>query len=113
VGDGGPDGIVGGGGGEAGADAGTFDSLDAGYPCTAGQSSSTCVVGSSYCRLNMGGAAGRGGGPTPYETAACAQYPAGSACASVPTCACLCPEVGLCQSCTDVGGRVTIVCRSV
>jgi hypothetical protein len=99
---------------DGGADIRGFDSLGAGYPCTAGQSSSTCVVGSSYCRVNMGGAAGQGGGPTPYETAGCAQYPAGSACASLPTCACLCPEVGLCQSCTctDVDGRVTIVCRS-
>lgn len=100
--------------GDGGANGGGFDSLGAGYSCSAGQSSSTCVVGSSYCRVNMGGAAGQNGGPTPYETAACAQYPAGSACDSVATCACLCPEIGLCQSCTctDVDGRLTIVCRS-
>ncbi len=100
--------------GDRGVDGGGLDSIGSGYPCTAGQFSSSCTVGSSYCSVNMGGAAGQGGGgPMPYETAECAQYPAGSACASVPTCACLCPELGLCQTCTcaDVDGRVTIVCR--
>ena len=80
----------------------------------AGASRPVCVVGQSYCRVDV---SDRSIDVLPIYY--CQTLPAGGlgACAENPTCACLCGQVAYCQevncACDDTGGFVTITCASI
>jgi hypothetical protein len=94
---------TGGGAGSSGGDAG--GNGGAGEPVM-------CVVGQSYCNVQS---LQKQAGAFPIHT--CIDLTEGlAACASNPTCACICGRGVICRtecSCSDTGGFVTVSCSQI
>jgi hypothetical protein len=105
-----------GGAGGTGARDGGVGGVDAAvlgtqYMCD----TSTCVVGQSFCYSYLPGTAGSGG-----NSRSCSPTP--GACATTPTCNCICPPSatlsgcmysGTFCSCSESNGQVTLTCYGV
>jgi hypothetical protein len=111
------------GGGDGGPDAGpdahngvTFDchgeppSDSGGPPVDAGPRSDTCVVGTSYCFIQISNLQGARGGTYGKCHDIKTEKPA---CASNQTCGCILPTPNVVCSCTEKNGEVTLTCGTV